>query len=223
MHTQAAETDRARSNCRLYGDGFQRSAGRTCVKQWRVHGHSERSATAAVKRSSGQTSIPSSVLEVTITEVHEDASSQPRQFADGAQASQLRRRESRLRLDFDGQEVTTPPEQEVDFSLTGLRGRPVRHLVEQIRIAIVGAQDRQDEAFEQGSALLGGDRTQLSLSGASQPRIDPIEFRVLPFSHSQLRLECRQARPLPACPGECRGIPRSSSARWRHRAPDPQY
>jgi hypothetical protein len=46
---------------RLYGDGFQRSAGLTCVKQWRVHGHSERSATAAVKRSSGQTSIPSSV------------------------------------------------------------------------------------------------------------------------------------------------------------------
>jgi hypothetical protein len=32
------------------------------VKEWCVHGQSERSATAAVKRSSGQTSIPSSVL-----------------------------------------------------------------------------------------------------------------------------------------------------------------
>src|ERR1700680_4598079 len=93
-------------------------------------------------------------FEVTIAEVHEDASRQPRQFADGAQASQLRRRESRLRLDFDGQEVHTPPEQEVDFSLTGLRGRPVRYLVEEIRITIVGAQDRQDEAFEQRSAFL---------------------------------------------------------------------
>jgi hypothetical protein len=132
--------------------------------------------------------------EVTIAEVHEDASRQPRQFADGAQASQLRRRKSRLRLDFDGQEITAPPEQEVDFSLSGLRGRPVRYLVEQIRITIVGAQDRQDEALKQGAAFLGGDRTQLSLSGASQPRIDPIEFRVLPFSHAQLRLECRQER-----------------------------
>ena len=71
---------------------------------------------------------PIRLQEVTIAQVHEDASSQPRQFADGAQASQLRRRESRLRLDFDGQEVTTPPEQEIDFSLTGLRGRPARHL-----------------------------------------------------------------------------------------------
>ncbi len=52
--------------------------------------------------------------EVTIAQVHEDAARQPWQFADGAQASQLRRRESRLRLDFDGQEVTPAPKQEVD-------------------------------------------------------------------------------------------------------------
>ena len=42
---------------------------------------------------------------MTIAEVHQDASPQPRQFADGAQASQLRRRKSLLRLDFDGNEV----------------------------------------------------------------------------------------------------------------------
>jgi hypothetical protein len=50
---------------------------------------------------------------VTIAEVHQDASRQPWQLADGAQAGQLWRRESRLRLDFDGQELATAPEQKV--------------------------------------------------------------------------------------------------------------
>jgi hypothetical protein len=84
--------------------------------------------------------------------------------------------EKRLRLDLDGQEVATPPEQEVDFGLTGLRGRPVRHLVEQTRINVVGAQDCQDEAFEQGAALLSADGPSCCLAARASPGSTQYSF-----------------------------------------------
>ena len=46
---------------------------------------------------------------LTLPEVHEDSACKPRQFGDCPQCRQLRRREARLRSDFDGEELATAP------------------------------------------------------------------------------------------------------------------
>ena len=69
-------------------------------------------------------------FEPPVAKVDEHTSHEARELGDGPQPRQLRRGESRLRLDLERQILSTAPQQEVDLRPASLRRRPVRNLLE---------------------------------------------------------------------------------------------
>src|SRR5207237_9173901 len=95
-----------------------------------------------------------------------------------------RRAEAGAWLGLDSDETFAPTQQEVHFETTDLRRRPVGEIVVEAAVVVPGSQAVCHQALEQGTALLGRERSELVLRRPHQARVHPVELGMLALPHA---------------------------------------